>query len=126
MFRATRTAVAGVLAAAIAALPVVLGRCAVSCEMHRHSAVETTASCHHVSPPRVRLSPPPSPCGHNHATVVAASAVPAKHADLSTHSLPACVDLIAAAHADVVSRAVHAAISPPPVLPIALVLPLRV
>ena len=41
MFRATRMATAAVLALAVAALPVVLDRCAASCEMH-HDTVAST------------------------------------------------------------------------------------
>jgi hypothetical protein len=127
MPRATRIAVVAVLALAIAALPIVLDHCTASCEMHRHTAVETTAGCHHLSPPHVRISSPPSPCGHDHTAVVATSAVaPAKHANVLAHSLPACSGRIAAPDAGVVSSADYATSSPPTALPIALILPLRI
>jgi hypothetical protein len=74
MFRVTRGAVAGVLAIAIAALPVVLDRCAESCEAHAN-AVASTPTCHHVTSTGTRISPVPSPCGHDHnGTAVTAAA----------------------------------------------------
>jgi hypothetical protein len=65
MFRATRIAVAAVLALAIAALPVVLDRCAESCEAHRN-AVASTPACHHATSTGTHISQVPTPCGHDH------------------------------------------------------------
>ena len=48
MFRSARLAVAALLALAIAALPVVLDRCAESCEAHQH-VVAATPACHHAA-----------------------------------------------------------------------------
>jgi hypothetical protein len=73
MFRATKTAVAAILALAIAALPVVLDRCAESCEAHRHT-VASTPACHHAAATGTHISHVPTPCGHDHnATAVTAA-----------------------------------------------------
>src|SRR5882672_6456461 len=76
MFRATRIAVAAILALAIAALPVVLDRCAESCEAHRHT-VASTPTCHHAASTGTHISHVPTSCGHDHnatAVTVAKSA----------------------------------------------------
>jgi hypothetical protein len=67
MFRAARLAVAAFLALAIAVLPVVLDRCADSCEAHQHT-VASTPACHHAASTGTHLSQVPSPCGHDHNT----------------------------------------------------------
>src|SRR6266508_1956958 len=73
MFRATRVAAAGILALAVAALPVVLDRCAQSCEAHRN-AIASTPACHHAASAGTHISPVTSPCGHDHnATAVTAA-----------------------------------------------------
>ena len=77
MFRAIKTAVAALLALAIAALPVVLDRCADSCEAHQYLAASTPA-CHHADSTGTHLSQVPSPCGHDHnATTLTAAKRPA-------------------------------------------------
>jgi hypothetical protein len=77
MFRAARLAVAAVLALAIAALPVVLDRCADSCESHGH-IVASTPACHHTVSTGTHLSHMPSSCGHDHnATTLTAANRPA-------------------------------------------------
>src|SRR5205809_969790 len=77
MFRATRMAVALVLALGIAALPVVLDRCTESCEAHRHSAA-STPPCHHTASTGTRISQSPDRCGHDHGgTAVMAAKGPA-------------------------------------------------
>src|ERR1044072_6202560 len=77
MLRVTRNAVAGVLALAIAALPVVLERCTESCEAHQ-SAVANTPPCHHVVATGTQISPQPARCGHDHSgTPVVAAKSPA-------------------------------------------------
>jgi hypothetical protein len=73
MFRAIRTAIAGVLALAIAALPVVVERCATSCDAHR-STLARTPECHHAAGSGTRLSPLPRQCGHDHSGATVASA----------------------------------------------------
>src|SRR2546425_13090999 len=73
MFRATRMATAAVLALAVAALPVVLDRCAASCEMH-HDTVASTPSCHHSTSRTVRIGRVPTPCGHAHNGTAVTSA----------------------------------------------------
>src|SRR5258707_13049561 len=73
MFRATRIAIAALLAVTITALPIVLDRCAESCEAHRHSAA-VTPPCHHASATGAHVSSVPTPCGHDHS----ASAVPGR------------------------------------------------
>jgi len=73
MFRATRTAIAALLALAITVLPVVLDRCADSCQAHQHIAASTPA-CHHAASTGAHVSQVPSPCGHDHnATAFAAA-----------------------------------------------------
>jgi hypothetical protein len=77
MVRATRTAVAALLALAIAVLPVVLDGCADSCEAHQHT-VASTPACHHAASTGAHLSQVPSPCGHDHnATALTAAKRPA-------------------------------------------------
>lgn len=71
MFRATKTAVAALLALAIAALPLVLDRCAESCELH---AIASTPACHHATSTGPHIKQLPTPCGHDHkGTTVAAA-----------------------------------------------------
>jgi len=65
MFRATRIAVAAILAMAIAALPVVLDRCAESCDTHQRT-VASTPACHHAASTGTHISQVPAPCGHDH------------------------------------------------------------
>jgi hypothetical protein len=62
-----------VVALAIAALPLVLDRCAESCEAHRPT-VTSAPACHHVTSTGAHIAQVPSSCGHDHsgATVVAA------------------------------------------------------
>ncbi len=77
MFRATRLAFAPVLALAIAALPVILDRCAESCEAHRN-AVASTPPCHHTTATGTHISQVPNRCGHDHGgTAVMAAKSPA-------------------------------------------------
>jgi hypothetical protein len=78
MFRATKT-VATVLALAIFALPVVLDRCAESCEAHLDT-IASAPACHHGTSTGTRIAPVPTQCGHDHtATVVTAATSPAPH-----------------------------------------------
>ena len=77
MFRAARPAVAAILALAVAVLPLVLDRCADSCEAHQHIVVNTPA-CHHAASTGTHLSQAPSPCSHDHnATTLTAAKGPA-------------------------------------------------
>ena len=76
MFRATKT-VAALLALAIMALPVLLDRCAESCEAHL-DAVASAPACHHATSTGTRIAPMPTQCGHDHTgTVVTAATSPA-------------------------------------------------
>jgi len=69
-----RGAAAAVVAAAIAALPVLLDRCEASCDAHRGaSAARSSPECHHAEAPRSRVGARPSPCGHDHSGVGAAA-----------------------------------------------------
>jgi len=86
MFRATRMAVSAILALALAALPVVLGRCAESCEAHDFAS--TAPTCHHAASPGVRLSHAPIPCGHDHNGTGVASAKTVTTADHGFDSIP--------------------------------------
>jgi hypothetical protein len=73
MFRATRIAVAAVLALAVAALPLMLDRCAESCEAHQ-SLVANVPACHHVTSTGTHVTKAPASCGHDHsATAVTAA-----------------------------------------------------
>src|SRR5216684_1434743 len=77
MFRATRIAIAAILGVAIAALPVVLDRCAEACEAQQHT-VASTPACHHAAPTGTHVSQVPAPCGHDHnGTAVMAAKSPA-------------------------------------------------
>src|SRR4029077_17506540 len=79
--------VACVLALALAALPVVLDRCAQSCEAHRIS-VASAPACHHVVSGGAHLSQAPVPCGHDHnATALSA----ARNADLGGRRIDSSV-----------------------------------
>jgi len=73
---AIRTATAAVLAIAVAALPLVLDRCAASCEA-RHDRVESTPSCHHTSSTALHVGRVPAPCGHDHGGIVVSAAASA-------------------------------------------------
>jgi len=58
-------------------LPVVLDRCAESCEAHQNAAA-ATPECHHATSTGMRISHAPIPCGHDHSgTAVAAAQNPA-------------------------------------------------
>jgi hypothetical protein len=77
MFRTVKCAIAALLGLAIAVLPVVLDRCADSCEAHQHIAASTPA-CHHAASTGTHVSQVPSPCGHDHnATTLTAAKRPA-------------------------------------------------
>jgi hypothetical protein len=65
MFRVTRIAVAAVLAVAVAALPLILDRCAASCDAHQ-GTVATGSTCHHVTATGTHLTPAPASCSHDH------------------------------------------------------------
>src|SRR5258708_2034521 len=65
MFRATRNATAIALMLAVAALPVVLDRCAGLCQVHR-DAIASTPSCHHPTSTAARIGHMPTACGHDH------------------------------------------------------------
>jgi hypothetical protein len=72
MFRATKIAVAAILSLSIGALPVVLDRCAESCEVH--AALTSAPSCHHLTSTASRIGQVPSPCSHDHhGTALSAS-----------------------------------------------------
>src|SRR6184192_361154 len=73
MFGAIRRAVAGILALAIAALPVMFDRCAESCDAHRDT-IASTPECHHATSSGTHLSQVPGRCGHDHnGTAVSAA-----------------------------------------------------
>src|SRR5712692_388825 len=79
MFRATRTATAVVLMLAVAALPVVLDRCAESCQAHQDT-IASSPSCHHPTSAAFRIGHVPTACGHDHtgtAVTWAKSSAPA-------------------------------------------------
>ena len=77
MFRATKVAVAAVVALAMAVLPVVLDQCAGSCEAHRDT-VASTPACHHTTSSGTHIAHVPIPCAHDHnGTVITAANNPA-------------------------------------------------
>lgn len=78
MLRGTRIAVVAVLALAVAALPLMLDRCAESCNAHQ-SAVANTPPCHHTASTGTRVTKVPASCGHDHnaKAVTAAKSVAA-------------------------------------------------
>jgi len=92
MFRATRIATVAVLALAVAALPVVLDRCAESCEAH-HDAVASTPSCHHATSAATRIGRVPAPCGHDHNSTVVTSAQGSTVASRSLDAMVAAVEM---------------------------------
>ena len=77
MFRATKIAVAAVVALAMAVLPVVLDQCAGSCEAHRDT-VASTPACHHTTSTGTHIAHVPNPCAHDHnGTVITTANNPA-------------------------------------------------
>jgi hypothetical protein len=76
MFRVTNIAAAAVLALAVAALPLMLDRCAESCEAHP-SSVASTPACHHATATGTHITKAPASCGHDH-NGTAVTAVTAK------------------------------------------------
>ena len=73
MIRVTRIAAAAVLALAVAALPLMLDRCAASCDAHP-SALSSAPACHHATSTGARITKSPASCGHQHnATAVTAA-----------------------------------------------------
>ena len=97
-----RIAVAAILAMAIAALPVMLDRCAEPCEAHQDT-VASTPACHHAASTGTHISQVPTPCGHDHNGTVTAtnSSVPTGRAfdsivlvgTQATVALPTAADL---------------------------------
>ena len=73
MPRLTRIAIGAVLALAVAALPLMLDRCAESCEAHQRTAA-TAPACHHATPIGAHIAPGPASCGHDHHGVVVTAA----------------------------------------------------
>jgi hypothetical protein len=61
------------VALVMAALPVVLDRCAESCR-ERHAAVADTPSCHHATSASNRIGQVPASCGHDHNATTVTSA----------------------------------------------------
>ena len=65
MPRGTRIAVAAILAVAVAALPLLLDRCAESCDAHQ-SALTAAPACHHATSTGTHVTRLPASCGHDH------------------------------------------------------------
>jgi hypothetical protein len=72
MFGVTKQAIASVLALAIIVLPIVLDRCAESCEA-QHRTIASTANCHHASSSAAQMGHETAPCGHDHHGIAVAS-----------------------------------------------------
>jgi hypothetical protein len=84
MCRAARFGVAAILALAVAALPVMLDRCAESCETHQ-ATVASTPACHHTTSTGTHITDVPTPCGHDHsgsAVTAAKSVAPIERASV--------------------------------------------
>jgi hypothetical protein len=82
MSRVTKLALAAVLALAVAALPLMLDRCAESCDAHQ-SAVANTPACHHTASTGTHITKAPASCGHDHnakAVTAAKSVAPTDRA----------------------------------------------
>ena len=101
MVRATKIAVAPVVALAMALLPAVLDQCAGSCEAHRDTMASTPA-CHHTTSTGTHIAHVPIPCGHDHnGTVITAANNPAPtgkvfHSTVAVDSRPTLVSSAAA------------------------------
>jgi hypothetical protein len=65
MLRAARMVIAAFLALSVAALPVLLDRCAESCELHGAIAANAPA-CHHAASTATQITRAPAPCGHDY------------------------------------------------------------
>jgi len=78
-------AVSAILVLALAALPVVLDRCAARCEAHDDTA--TAPTCHHAASTQARLSHAPVPCGHDHSGTTVASAKTVRATDHGSDSI---------------------------------------
>jgi hypothetical protein len=71
--------VAILLAFSFATVPLLLDRCATSCERTRAAASPSEPTCHHASVPTARIGHQPTRCGHDHevtVTTLSGSAVP--------------------------------------------------
>jgi hypothetical protein len=86
----TRAGTAAALALALVALPLMLDRCAASCDAH-HDDAAATPPCHHTVATTTGIGSAPSSCGHDHGGTVV---MPANRV---APVLPACDVAIAAA-----------------------------
>jgi hypothetical protein len=126
MFRVARIAVVAVLALAVAALPLMLDRCAGSCAAHQR-AVANTPACHHVSSTGTRITRAPASCDHDHdgsAVAAVKSVAPTGRAFAFAAMAGSPVSIPPAAHAGVRGDRHFPPDSSPP--PAGRVLPLRV
>jgi hypothetical protein len=66
-----RTAIGAMLAVAFATAPIILDRCAASCDLaHATEATTATLTCHHSTATTVRVGRVPRGCGHDHSSLV--------------------------------------------------------
>jgi hypothetical protein len=106
VFRIARFSAVGMLAIAIASVPLILDRCATKCEMH-HETVAGAPTCHHPGTTSPRLAQTPGTCGHDHS---AAGVAPESGAIRMIHDFTmgvAFVTMPIAAVATLASEAVH-------------------
>jgi len=111
MTRTLTTAIAAVLAFTVAALPVILDRCATTCEARQD--VSTTPVCHHASDSETQVAPLPVACGHDHGETVVTTA---KNVDAGGRPALHALDAVNVALADrfaSASRRLLAGQSPP-------------
>jgi hypothetical protein len=103
MFRVTRIATAAVLSVAVAALPLMLERCAESCDAHQ-SAVANAPACHHTASTGTHITKAPASCGHDHnakAVTAAKSVAPTARAFAMTAAADGPLSIARLADADV-------------------------
>jgi hypothetical protein len=125
MLRKLQSATAAVLVVAVAALPVILDRCAVTCEAHQD--VEATPACHHGSVEGTHIVPAPGACGHDHGETVVTAAKAVRAARQTDAWVIGDVPVRPLAEAPHATRPVHIGPSPPGSLPLAVVsAPLRI
>jgi hypothetical protein len=119
-----RGAVALLLVASCAMLPLSLDWCTSSCEAHPATASKSAPICHHEASGPLRIAGIPAPCGHDHNGPVAAIGV-ASAARPHAAAPAVTVDLVAVDLAGVRWIDLRSASPPPPSHLPTLTLPLR-
>jgi hypothetical protein len=124
MFWTGPRAIALLLTASCAMLPLSRDWCAASCDAHPGAISASAPSCHHAQSGPLRIAGVPAPCGHDHSGPVAAIGVaPAARAFATAPAIT--VNLVAADVASVRWVDLCSASSPPTSHLPTLTLPLR-